>query len=162
MKIGVLGDTHIPLAASELPREIYEEFRKVDMILHCGDLIELDVLDRLREIAPIKAVCGNMDTPEVCEKLPIKDVISAGGIKIGLIHGWGPPSGLVKLVGSEFRNVDVIIFGHSHEPLSLTKDGVLFFNPGTPTDRIYARHNTYGILDVKEGKTYPNIIYLKR
>ncbi len=136
IKIAVLSDTHIPVTANDLPKEVYDGISGVDMILHAGDLVELEVLDRLNKIAPVRAVCGNMDSERVRSKLPKKEIIKINSVSLGLIHGWGPPSSLPELVSKEFKGMDAIIFGHSHNPLSQIKDGILFFNPGSPTDKI--------------------------
>ena len=148
MKIGVLADTHIPAVASDLPKAIYEAFKGIDLILHAGDFVELDVLHNLMAIAPTEAVCGNMDSREVCRQLPRKKVVEAAHVKIGLVHGWGHPKDLVNTIGKEFQNVDAIVFGHSHEPMNEMRNNILFFNPGSPTDKIFAPYTSYGILEV--------------
>lgn len=70
MRIGVISDTHVPVRARALPGEVLRIFAGVDLILHAGDLVTLDVLDELRAIAPVFAVRGNVDHPEVQERLP--------------------------------------------------------------------------------------------
>jgi len=147
-RIGVISDTHIPKAALELPPAVREEFRDVDMILHAGDLIELAVIRELEKLAPTRAVYGNMDMAEVRTRLPIKDTIKVGAFKIGLIHGYGPPARIVEAVSREFSRVDVIVFGHSHSPTNQMIKKRLFFNPGSPTDKIFAAYNSFGILDL--------------
>ncbi len=150
MRIGVIADTHIPRTADWIPRKLCDELKGVDLILHAGDLTELSVVEKLKEYAPVKAVYGNMDDAFVQETLPRKEVIEAGKFKIGLIHGLGPPFGILDRVRKEFGNVDVIVFGHSHSTKNEVKNGVLFFNPGSPTDKIFARYTTYGIIDVND------------
>jgi len=158
MRIAVLSDTHIPIAAKDLPKAVYDGIAGADMILHAGDILDMEVLEKLSKIAPVRAVCGNMDNDSACSKLPQKDIIKIGDCSIGLIHGWGPPFGLIDLVSRQFKNVDMIIFGHSHSPLIEKRGNVLFFNPGSPTDRVFAPYNSYGILTV-DGKTItPQII----
>ncbi|MBN1353623.1 MAG: metallophosphoesterase family protein [Candidatus Omnitrophica bacterium] len=147
-KIGVISDTHIPKAARDLPESVYREFKNVDMILHAGDLVELSVLEKLRSIAPTFAVSGNMDSHEVKAVLPHKDVIEVEGFKIGLIHGYGSASNLINTVSGEFGKVDAIVFGHSHSACSEKIKNKLYFNPGSPTDKIFSACNTLGILEV--------------
>jgi len=149
-KIGVISDTHIPRTASDLPEIVYKEFRSADMIFHAGDLTEMSVLKKLESIAPTHAVAGNMDNHEVKEALPQKKIINIGGFKIGLIHGYGPPSKIVAAISKEFSGVDAIVFGHAHSPLCELINNTLFFNPGSPTDKIFAAYNSFGILEVGE------------
>ena len=68
--IGLLSDTHVPVRAKCIPKEIIQTFENVDYIIHAGDLVELSVLDELEQIAPVLAVHGNMDSPEVTKMLP--------------------------------------------------------------------------------------------
>lgn len=151
MKIGVISDTHIPKAAGDIPEQVYSELRKVDLILHAGDIVELSFLEKLKKIGPLKAVRGNMDERKVQLALPDKEIIEVGKkFRIGLMHGYGSPSNLVKIIGNQFNNVDVIVFGHSHSAMNELHNGVLFFNPGSPTDKIFARSNSFGILEVND------------
>ncbi|UCD55244.1 MAG: metallophosphoesterase family protein [Candidatus Omnitrophota bacterium] len=147
-RIGVISDTHIPRAALDLPERVYKEFRGADMILHAGDLIEMSVFEKLRKIAPTHAVSGNMDTYEVKEALPQKETINVEGFKIGLMHGYGPPAKIIDTVSKEFNGMDVIVFGHSHSAFCERIKNTLFFNPGSPTDKIFAAYNSFGILEI--------------
>lgn len=151
--IGVLSDTHIPKTAQNVPERIIKEFKGVDLILHAGDLVEMSVLKRLEALAPIRAVYGNMDPPEVKASLPEKDVILFEGFRIGLIHGFGPPGQIVDAVSGAFSAVDAIVFGHSHTPLVQKIKKTLFFNPGSPTDKIFAPYASFGILEIGENIT---------
>ncbi len=149
MKIGVISDTHIPGNCETIPDKIKEYFKGVDMIIHAGDITELCVLDELALIAPrVEAVRGNMDLHPPSNKLPLKKIIIAEKFKIGVIHGSGAPKNLMKRVANEFKNVDVIIFGHSHIPVNEVSNGVLFFNPGSATDTVTAMERTIGILEI--------------
>ena len=149
MKIGVLSDTHIPFAASRIPEGVYNAFKGVDLILHAGDLIDMSVVDELSKLAKTQAVYGNMDSPEVRKVLPDKRIIKAGRFTIGLTHGYGPPFNLTEKIRKEFtQKVNVIVFGHSHNPVNKIENGILFFNPGSPTDKIFSIYNSCGILTV--------------
>jgi putative phosphoesterase len=160
MKILVLSDTHIPKAAQDLPPEIYDAIKGVDMILHAGDFADRDTYDRLASLKEMKAVAGNMDSIGVRSILNPKEVVRVGKFRIGIIHGYGAPNELMKTVQKEFEKVDAIVFGHSHKPVNVVKDGVLFFNPGSPTDTIFAEFNSYGIIEVTDKKIEGKIIRL--
>ncbi|MFH1202287.1 MAG: metallophosphoesterase family protein [Candidatus Omnitrophota bacterium] len=151
MKIGVISDTHIPDRAKELPREVLNALCGVELILHAGDLVQISVLEELKKIAKVKAVCGNMDLPEVRDVLARKEIIEVGGFKIGLIHGWGPADKLPETIKNEFSSkMDIIVFGHSHNPLNQVIKGTLFFNPGSPTDKAFSVYNSFGIININD------------
>ena len=153
MKIGVISDTHIPDKAEFLPKKVIDAFKNVDMVIHTGDFVDLETYNHLKKICPnLKAVAGNMDPKEIKEKLPEKEIIKVGKYSIGIAHGIGHPSGLVDLLKNIFRkdSVDIIVFGHSHMPMNQIIDGILFFNPGSPTDKIFSPYNSYGIIEINE------------
>ncbi|MDP3732782.1 MAG: metallophosphoesterase family protein [Candidatus Omnitrophota bacterium] len=153
MKIGVIADTHIPERAKEIPQQILEAFKKVDMVVHAGDIVDMRVLDKLKAVCKnVRAVWGNMDPYEARKELPEKEIIKIGNYKIGIIHGYGHPNKLIPLVTEIFKNdnVNLIIFGHSHSALNEKRGDVIYFNPGSPTDKIFALHNSYGIIEIND------------
>ena len=163
MKIGVIADTHIPRRAKTIPKEVFRHFKGVGLILHAGDLTDLSVLDELRSITPnVEAVIGNMDPPENQPVLPVKKLVNVEGVKIAITHGWGPPMGLRRRVWNELKEdkPDVVIFAHSHQPEKVISDGVLFLNPGSPTDKFFASVNSVALLTIKDGKPEAEIIRL--
>jgi putative phosphoesterase len=151
VRIGVISDTHIIDKAQGLPEEILKDFKHCDMVIHAGDLIDISVLDKLKSVCPVvKAVAGNMDPPEVKAKLPEKQIIPVAKYKIGLMHGYGPAHALLPLLTEAFKKdaVDIIIFGHSHSAYNRKNGRILYFNPGSPTDKIFAQCNSYGIIEI--------------
>lgn len=161
MKILVLADTHLPKAAPDLPQQIYDEIKNVDMIFHAGDFVEKYLLEKLATFKETKAVYGNMDSRVLHETLNPKEIIEIGKIRIGLIHGYGAPGLLLETVKNEFnKDIDAIVFGHSHAATNFVKDKILFFNPGSPTDKVFASYNSYGILEVTDTKIEGKIIKL--
>ncbi len=153
MKIGVISDTHIPDKAGDIPNKVLDEFKGVDMIIHAGDLVNLSVLEKLENVCSnVKAVWGNMDYAEVKEKLPEKQLIDVQGYKIGVMHGYGAPNKLIDILTPIFKDtpVDLIIFGHSHTPVNEKRGKILFFNPGSPTDKIFAPYNSFGIIEITD------------
>lgn len=153
MRIGVISDTHIPDRASEIPKVILEAFKNVDMVIHAGDLVNISVLERLEAVCPdVHAVRGNMDQDEVKKRLPEKEVIKAGTHKIGVMHGFGSPVNLIEKLSEVFKGdgVDIIVFGHAHYGVNERVGGILFFNPGSPTDKIFCAYNSYGIIELND------------
>ncbi|MFH1868305.1 MAG: metallophosphoesterase family protein [Candidatus Omnitrophota bacterium] len=162
MRVAVLSDTHIPLACKSLPEALLKEIEGVDLIIHAGDLVELSVLNDLVKIAPVEAVSGNMDSLKSGRSLPRKKILELGGFKIGITHGSGAPQNLICCLQQEFANqeLDCIIYGHSHLPKIENIDGTIYFNPGSPTDKVIAPYNSYGILEITD-KLTPKIVRLK-
>ncbi|MFH0913179.1 MAG: metallophosphoesterase family protein [Candidatus Omnitrophota bacterium] len=153
MKIGVITDTHIPDRARDIPQQILEAFKGVDMVIHAGDLVDLSVLDKLKTVCKnVKAVWGNMDPYEVREKLPEKEILKVGNYKIGIMHGYGAPNKLIDLLSEIFKDddLDIVIFGHSHSAVNEKRRNILYFNAGSATDRIFALYNSYGIIEIDD------------
>lgn len=148
MKIGVMSDTHLSDVTDELKAIVEERFRNTDMILHAGDVVSSRVLVYL-ESSGVMVVRGNMDhfDPSLA---PVKRLIAVGDHKIGLMHGWGPPEGLASKIRQEFDRIDCLVFGHSHRPMNESKNGVLYFNPGSVTSGRSNMGRTVGILNVEE------------
>jgi putative phosphoesterase len=161
MKIGVIADTHIPVTAEKLPPKVYTYFKDCDLIIHAGDAIEMWVIRELEKMAETKAVWGNMDSPEVRKALPEKISFNAGGKTICVMHGKGPAAKVAKSIRKEFKKKpDIVIFGHSHTPFNETIDGVLYFNPGSPTDRAFSPYRAFGIIEINNGEIHAEIIRL--
>ena len=160
MKIVVISDTHLTEKADMLPVKLLEEIKSADMVVHAGDFVSLELLKEIKSFCKdVKAVWGNMDPQEIRDVLAQKEVFKAGNFKIGLFHGHGAPNGMVELLSAEFKSdkPDIIIFGHSHSVMNETREGVLFFNPGSPTDKICADCRTYGIIEIN-GKIQSKIV----
>ncbi len=150
MTIGVLSDTHIPKRAKELPQIVLETFKDVDHIIHAGDIICLDVLSQLEALAPVTAVAGNVDPPEIKDLLGEKKTLPLGGFRIGVIHGHGSRGSTASRALAGFQNeaADCIVFGHSHIPYCRYHGPVLMFNPGSPTDKRRNSHFSFGIIEL--------------
>jgi len=131
MKIGILSDTHLSKPTEELTQIVQSVFSDVDLILHAGDLVELDILTAVGDKEVI-AVHGNMDSPECKRALPEWRILDLGGFRVGLIHGFGAPLGIEKRLLSRFAGepLNVLVFGHTHHPTNRVADGILLFNPG--------------------------------
>ena len=142
MRIGVLCDTHVSSFA-ELPDKIVATLAEVDMIIHAGDFTTKDVLDGLKQLGEVTAVCGNMDSSQLKQLLPESELLTVGGKRIGVTHGWGGPHGIEDRVSRLFSDVDIIVYGHSHQPKNELIHGILFFNPGQAK-------NSFGILTFGE------------
>lgn len=161
MKIAVFSDTHLG-SPRGLPQKALDLVESADAIIHAGDYLDISVVETLMGLKDFYGVCGNMDHARVRTFLPEKRVMDLAGYKIGLTHGWGSPNGIEKRVATLFadQNLDVLVFGHSHTPCNQLIDNVLFFNPGSPTDRRYAPYCSMGILILEETTLRGEIIIL--
>ena len=161
----VISDTHIPNVAFELPREVIEEAKRSDIIIHAGDIISMDVISELKCYGDVYAVHGNMDRfDSVTYSLPSKLIVEIEGVKIGITHGSGGPWGIIGRVNRVFSNLEelnVIVFGHTHHPLIEKKDGRWYVNPGSPTDKRYAPYNSYAVLEIEGKEVKPTLVKIK-
>ncbi len=151
-QVGLISDTHSAGSGRDLPGEVLQALQGVDLILHCGDLECLGVLDYLETVAPVLAVRGYEDPTEPGERLAqTTRIVQVENVSIGMVHDiqWPTPristspdgTGLVFPKGSAAdilarkfgEPVDVVIFGDTHEELVCWYDGALFINPGSPT-----------------------------
>ena len=146
MRIGVLSDTHIHQVSKDFRDLLDRHFSQVDVLFHVGDYTSPVVLDFLGS-KNFHGVYGNMDPFTIKEVLPEKKIVEIGGFRFGLIHGWGSPRGLEERVSTQFSEVDVIVFGHSHKAMNEVVQGVLLFNPGTASGFSSSGVHTVGILE---------------
>ena len=159
MRIGLLSDTHMPDEAKELPAQIKEVFRDVDLILHAGDIYITSVLDELESIAPVLAARGDDDFGEVTKDRRVKEkhILNVEGVTIWLRHEWP----IVTWRQPE-QLPDVIVFGHTHEATIENKEGILLVNPGSPTFPHYQlKLGTVALLTVNSGKAEAHIVQLQ-
>ena len=162
LTIGVLSDTHIfgGGGSRQLPEDVLDLFRRfeVDLIVHGGDIVIRAVLDRLATVAPTIAVHGNNEPIELWQSLPERIVLSIGAHRIGVVHGHGGASARATAKAAFDGPMDLVIYGHSHVPLIEEVDGVVYFNPGSPTDRRWSRHFGIGIIAIDEQGIRPELI----
>lgn len=149
MRVGVISDTHLEPRDdfSALGELISRVLAPIDLLVHAGDVTCLPALEFFHGQYHIEAVAGNMDSPSVARILPSKKVLLLKQFRVGLIHGAGPKLDIVTRIGSEFENVDCIVFGHTHEVFNEYRDGVLFFNPGSPTGTS-SKATSLGLLEI--------------
>jgi putative phosphoesterase len=153
MRAVVLSDTHSPRRWKGCPRAVAAHLETADVILHAGDVCTPDVLDFLAGFAPVHAVLGNNDVPEVAAwGAPETVEVELGGVALAMIHDSGQRDGRTARMRRLFPHADLVVFGHSHIPLDVTGDGLRIFNPGSPTDRRRQPYGTLGLLDLADGQ----------
>jgi uncharacterized protein len=164
MLIAVISDTHLPRGARRLPRACVERIAAGDLLLHAGDFVTVDVLRELEALgAPVAAVHGNVDSPELRRLLPAERVVEAESARIALVHDAGPRRGRLDRMRRRFGDhAEAVVFGHSHLPLHETgPDGFQIFNPGSPTDRRRAPTHTMGLARVSGGRVNFELVELR-
>ncbi len=182
MRIGLISDTHVYQGdASDMPCKVFEAFAAVDLILHCGDIFSLSVLDQLETICPVIAVQSYSDSRVTDPRLDgFTRVLTVEGVRIGLVHNinWPgtplenadgtlefPSEPISDILRRKFGSpVDVVVFGDSHKELIATHEGILFVNPGSPTYPAVKNRagdlGTVAILSISQSKASAEIIYL--
>jgi len=136
VRVGVLSDTHLDGGSWDLTpfrRLLAGPFAGVDLILHAGDVGDLDWLaDVAFEGVRLEAVAGNCDVRDH-PQMPPRRVIDLDGYRIGLIHGWNNTADIERQLAEAFAgtHVDAVVFGHTHRPHLATRAGVTYFNPGS-------------------------------
>ena len=146
--IGVISDTH-----GLLRPEAVEALRGSDHIVHAGDVGEPDILDELRTIARLTAIRGNVDKAPWARKLPETEIVELAGVSVYVLHNLGDLD-----LNPEVAGFRVVISGHSHVPKQETRNGVLYFNPGSAGPRRFKLPITVGRLTIAHGKVNGGII----
>jgi uncharacterized protein len=163
--IGAVSDTHLPRFGRHLPAQLVDALRaaRVDGILHAGDLTAPFVLDLLGEVAPVVAVAGNNDPPEVHEEWGDRRILEIEAIRMGLTHGHvgkgrTTPERARRLFAGD--SVDLVVFGHSHQPLWVpaTEGMPALLNPGSPTDRRREPAYSFALLEVQGSRVEAEIV----
>jgi hypothetical protein len=153
MKVVVLSDTHAPRRWRACPPRVAEQLRGADLILHAGDVCTAGVLAELEQYAPVTAVLGNNDGPDVAAwgAAPAAE-LNLDGLRVAMLHDSGPATGRLARMRRAFPHADLVVFGHSHIPLADRGLGLRIFNPGSPTDRRRQPHGTLGLLRIESGE----------
>ena len=147
--IGAISDTHGLLRPQALAA-----LADCAPIIHAGDVGSPDVLARLAELATVHAVRGNIDHGEWSANLPMTQRIEVDGFRIYVLHILG------ELNPQSTDRIDAVIYGHSHQPKIETKNGILFFNPGSAGPRRFRLPVTIGRVTAEHGSLRAEIIEL--
>lgn len=155
MRVVVVSDTHAPRFWKGCPPALVPALAQADLILHAGDVCVPSVLDELAAYAPVRAVLGNNDGPEVASwgsGVPETLELDLDGLTVAMIHDAGARDGRDRRMRRRFPEADLVVFGHSHIPLDVPDGAVHLYNPGSPTDKRRQPHGTYGVLRIAAGR----------
>ena len=163
MRLAIVADTHLPRGSRRIPDRCWTEMAAADLILHAGDLTELEVLHELEALGPpVAAVHGNIDSVEVRARLPEARMLEVAGVRLALVHDAGPARGRIARMQRRFPDAGAVVFGHSHVPFYEASDGFQLFNPGSPTDRRRQPHHTMGRAQARNGAIAFEVVALDR
>ncbi len=152
-RVLLLADTHLPKRARDLPPPVWEAVDAADVVVHAGDWVVPDLLDRLEDRARrLVGVYGNNDGSELRRRLPEVARTTIGGVRFAVVHETGDTKGRERRCEAAYRDVDVLVFGHSHIPWdSVTPGGVRLLNPGSPTERRREPECTFMTAEARDG-----------
>ena len=147
MRLGIISDTH-----GKLPPEVFEVFEGVDHIFHAGDVGSEDILTDLEALAPVTAVYGNTDGGALRSRLPKFASLRLDGFDIVGAHGDQCGTPTPEALHQAFPEGEILIFGHTHQPLVETVDLVVTaMNPGSAGAPRYDLPPSVGIMELEPG-----------
>jgi putative phosphoesterase len=147
MRVGVVSDTH-----NLLRQRVLERLEGCERILHAGDVGDLEILERLRRVAPVAAIRGNTDAGATAAELPETLAGDLGGLPFRMIHRRedADPAWPARL--------RLLVFGHSHRPELEWQGNCLLLNPGACGQRRFHLPLTLAILTVADNRIVPEIL----
>jgi putative phosphoesterase len=148
--VGVISDTHGLLRA-----EAVQALRGSNLILHAGDVGQPDIIGKLREIAPVFSVRGNVDIGDWAAKLPLTETVAVGDVVFYLLHDQADLD-----LDPGAAGFSAVVYGHSHQPSITTRGDVLFLNPGSAGPRRFKLPVTVARVRVSGRQLAPEIITL--
>jgi putative phosphoesterase len=162
--IGLVSDIHLPRFGRALPRVLEDGLRsaRVSRIMHMGDFTDPLAIELFEAIAPLEAVAGNNDPPEIAARFGRRRIVEIDGVRIGLVHGDSGPgfnaheNALAAFAG---ELVGVVLYGHSHKPFTQRRGAQIVVNPGSPTDKRTNPQYSYGILTIADGQPSVELHY---
>ena len=152
MRVGIISDTH-----GLLRPEAEKALQGVQLIVHAGDVGSPEILTRLKAIAPVFAVRGNVDTEPWAQALPLTTVVEAGGASLYVLHN------LRELdLRPEVAKFDFVISGHTHQADHAERNGVSYLNPGSAGPKRFTLPVTLALLDLSAKPWTPQFVQLVR
>lgn len=149
--VGVISDTH-----GRMNPKALDALYGSDVILHAGDIGSEEILRKLRKIAPVHAIIGNIDIEPMTSKYPATEVVEISGHSFYMLHNVKALDLNPKATGFA-----AVIFGHSHKPEFFFEKGVLFFNPGSAGPRRFRLPISVGKIRIENAELFPEIVILE-
>ena len=162
MRLLLIADTHIPQRALDLPTEVWRAVDDAEVVVHAGDWVSLDLVDRLAARCDLMGVWGNNDHGlEFRERLPEVSRRTLEGVRLAVVHETGDKRHRDAYVDQKFTaSTDLLVFGHSHVPWdTITPGGLRMLNPGSCVDRRMQPHCTYMTLELRDGGVHDLVLH---
>jgi len=147
--VGVISDTH-----GLVRPEAIVVLRNCDAIVHAGDIGKPEVLEELGQIAPLRAIRGNVDL--WAADMPDTDIVEIDGRRLYLLHDMNTLG-----VDPATEGIDVVISGHSHQPKISEDKGVLYLNPGSAGPRRFTLPVSLALLTISGDRLDAKIVELE-
>lgn len=149
--IGLISDTH-----GLLRPQAVAALQGSALIIHAGDVGRPEILDELRRIASVIAVRGNIDRDAWADRLPLSEIVEHEGVRLYVLHILEDLD-----LDAPTAGFHAVISGHTHRPKMETRDGVLYFNPGSAGPRRFELPVSVGRLSITNGKLAGELVYLQ-
>lgn len=143
MRIGIISDTH-----GLLRKEVENQLKDCDLIVHCGDIGKQEVIDKLSELGKVELIKGNVDKDIDISLAPKDKIIEVMNKRIYLIHN------IAELNIDLYKeNIDIVMYGHSHKSKIYKEDGILYINPGSVGPRRFKLPTTMMKLTILDNES---------
>lgn len=143
MRIGIISDTH-----GLLRKEVENQLKDCDLIVHCGDIGKQEVIDKLSELGKVELIKGNVDKDIDISLAPKDKIIEVMNKRIYLIHN------IAELdIDLHKENIDIVMYGHSHKAKIYDEEGILYINPGSVGPRRFKLPTTMMKLTILDNES---------
>jgi hypothetical protein len=151
VKILVASDTHksVPLAEAALKTQA-----PADLLIHLGDYVEDGQELSEKMDIPLRGVRGDNDFHAGDTEIELE----IDGVRIFVAHGhsYNIDEGLDGIYEeAKRRRARVVLFGHSHEPKIVARDGVVMLNPGNLC--LAEKINSFAVIRIEFPKIFLGI-----
>lgn len=146
MRIGLISDTH-----NRLRPEVFDVFDGVDMILHAGDIGDMDIIVELETIAPVHAVMGNTDSSALRPRVQDELQLELEEHRVVVVHGHLLGSPNADRLRSAYPDAGVIVYGHTHRQRIDRRDGCVIVNPGAAGAARFDLRPSVAVLTLERG-----------
>lgn len=147
-QVGIISDTH-----GLLRDEAVAALMGSDVILHAGDIGDPEILQQLVSLAPVFVVRGNVDGGAWAQALPEFELVEVRGVTFYMRHILDDLD-----LDPVAAGVDVVVYGHTHEPAAEQRDGVLYLNPGSAGPKRFNLPVTVARLTLRDGEMEAKIV----